>query len=455
MSLRGVPAPSAWLAAVWIAALAWSMVLARRGHLAGSILVIVLATGLFARSLLAAYDALRRGVLELEASSEAEESPADRADADPLDVVERVGERLRGALGKVESERDDLLAVLESTGDGIVVLGTHMRIELVNAAARRLLELTVDAPGRALPEASAVVSAGSGLYKYAESLLRGEHPPAQRIDIERGTGVTALLLSGNLVPTRDLRRRAVLVLHDLTDLRHLERVRTDFVANVSHEMRSPLASILGYAETLSEDLGPDDERFADSLERILRNARRLDDIIRDLIQLSRLENATAPQLSGQDVRKMVNGVVEQFVDPAREKELELRVELGLLPAELQLDPDLARQSLVNLVDNAVKYTPRAGRVVVRGWLEGEDLVLSVSNTGPGIPPEHQARIFERFYRVDTARSRAVGGTGLGLAIAKHAAALHGGSVRLRQSNAEDTTFDLVLPVHTRKPKAKA
>lgn len=361
-------------------------------------------------------------------------------------AVQLAREGLAEARRKAEHERDDVVGILEATTEGIVVLGHHHRIEMINDAARRLLLSPPDPLGRSLHE----VCREPALLAYADGLRRGEGLPARTIELPApGDRPRVVSISGALVRGDRLRSRAVLVLHDLTDLQRLESMRTDFVANVTHEMRSPLASILGYAETLvEEERLPAADRLV-YLERILRNSRRLDDIIRDLIELSRLEHATAPEVERTDLAALIQETVDGFRDLARDRKIELEVHAGGLPPTVDVDAGLVRQALANLVDNAVKYTPARGRVTVTAEVDasGESVAISVADTGPGIPPEHQVRVFERFYRVDTARSRALGGTGLGLAIVKHAAALHGGTVELEsEGEGEGATFRMVLPL---------
>lgn len=428
----------------WGRALLWRIgSIALATGLAGSLgLGWALGVGLIgsfvlARHLMTAWAPLRREVLELEGPDQSSASIAEL-----VDRVRRARERLARERSKAERERDDLMGVLEASTEGIVVLDGNQRVELLNGAARRLLQAPIDAPGRHLHE----LSRDRALIQYAESLAAGESPPPLRVEVSNGGGTLSLFVSGDTVPGNPERQRSVLVLHDGTHLQHLERVRTDFVANVTHEMRSPLAAILGYAETLETDCEESEETIRDSIQRILRNARRMDGIIRDLIQLSRLENASAPQLEATDVRAMVSAAVADYEDLAGAKRIELVCEHAGLPPRLDLDADLVRQALVNLLDNAVKFTPEGGRVEVASSLEGDELHLSVRDTGPGIPLEHRARIFERFYRIDTARSRQLGGTGLGLSIVKHAAALHGGTVRVESELGRGTSFELSLPV---------
>ncbi len=385
-------------------------------------------------------DPLRRQVIELAEREEGLQRgmPLDLDEASAL--VRRARERLDSIRGLAERERDELFTVLEASFEGILVLGRDDRVERLNDAARHLVGAEVEPVGRPLEE----VVRHHELRRFVDLLAEGRRPDPIRIDLPDGSRTRSLEVSGGLSGAGD-GRRTVIALRDLTALQHLERVRSDFVANVTHEMRSPLASILGYAETLRDLSDASPEERDGFVDRILRNARRLEDIIRDLIQLSRLEQAAAAELAEVDVGELVREVASAFEDTAGAKKIALEVDVGRLPRVLQLDRDLVRQVLVNLVENAVKYTPEGGRVQVGGRLEGGELHLSVRDTGPGISREHQERIFERFYRVDTARSRALGGTGLGLAIAKHSAALHGGSVRLESELGRGSLFELVIP----------
>ncbi len=433
------PADPVWRG-VFLRAMLAGVLVATAGWLsfAFGLVVALAASGAIAAHLVSELEPLRRRVLELGGSDAAE-----RADLEELArSVDETREALAQNERQAELERDDLLGVLQASSEGILVLGDDLRVELINDAARRMLGPPVEPLGRSLPEITREVD----VIAFAEALRRGEHPAPRRAELLRPRGRSAALLSGSLVHGATLKGRAVVVLHDMTELSRLERVRTDFVANVTHEMRSPLASILGYAETLVDDPGTSTEQ-KDHLERILRNARRMDDIIRDLIELSRLEHASAPEAVATDLRALVREVVEGGRDQAEQKGIAVEVEVDELPPRLLVDPGLVHQALANLVDNALKYTPQGGRVLVRGRMLAagrETLELAVSDTGPGIPPEHLARIFERFYRVDTARSRALGGTGLGLAIVKHAAALHGGRVRVESTLGEGSTFLLEL-----------
>jgi signal transduction histidine kinase len=238
---------------------------------------------------------------------------------------------------------------------------------------------------------------------------------------------------------------AVLVLHDVTDLRRLETMRRDFVANVSHELKTPLTSIAGYAETLVGETpdGPTTRRF---LEVILGNARRMHRLVDDLLDLSRIESGGwLPAPESVDVADTAAEVLENFADRARAGGVTLQVEVPPDAAPLVADPQAVRQILTNLIDNALRYTPPGGRVSIASWRDHHDTMIEVRDTGSGIPAEHLPRLFERFYRVDASRSRAEGGTGLGLAIVKHLVEAHGGICTAESALGQGTVIRIRIP----------
>ncbi|HEY8532174.1 MAG TPA: ATP-binding protein, partial [Limnochorda sp.] len=237
---------------------------------------------------------------------------------------------------------------------------------------------------------------------------------------------------------------AVAVLRDVTEMRRLEQVRTEFVANVSHELRTPLTAIKGFIETLLDGAVDDPATARRFLEIVRRETDRLVRLINDLLDLSRLESPHLEvQLVPVDLKPLVEECLELFRHRAASRSIELSCELqGSLWA--LGDASLIRQVLVNLVDNAVKYTPPGGRVWISGGLEGSWAELAVSDTGPGIPGRALNRVFERFYRVDKARSRDMGGTGLGLSIVRHAVERQGGRVWVESAPGEGSTFRVRL-----------
>jgi signal transduction histidine kinase len=237
----------------------------------------------------------------------------------------------------------------------------------------------------------------------------------------------------------------LLVLSDVTDVRRLETVRRDFVANVSHELKTPLTAIAGYAETLAAEAA--DKQAKQFAETIVENARRMQRLVDDLLDLSRIESgAWAPEPKPLRVQAAALEAWGPFEDRARERRIQLETTTN--SDTIQGDPEALRQIFTNLFDNALRHTPAGGRVRVATERAGTNMLVRVSDTGTGIPADHLPRIFERFYRVDPGRSRQEGGTGLGLAIVKHLVEAHGGHVDAVSELGRGTTIVLSFPFVT-------
>jgi two-component system phosphate regulon sensor histidine kinase PhoR len=240
---------------------------------------------------------------------------------------------------------------------------------------------------------------------------------------------------------------AVLVLHDVTELQRLETVRRDFVANVSHELKTPITAIRGLIDTIVTDEEMPEETRERFLTRIQRQSERLSLLVTDLLTLARLESAEALlEAAPLDLRDIVRSSAANFRASAEERQVSVRVDVPDEPVRIQGDGDALTLLTNNLVDNALKYTPAGGDVQLRLHAADGLAVLDVRDTGIGIAPEHHDRIFERFYRVDKARSRELGGTGLGLSIVKHVCRGHGGSVVVESAPARGSTFRVSLPL---------
>ena len=274
-------------------------------------------------------------------------------------------------------------------------------------------------------------------------LTSGERRTAE-IDLA-GTGRSFVLVGVPFPASPGEAHGAVITFNDVSERRRVDRIRRDFVANASHELRTPLTSIRGFVEAL-EDGGLEESDTAKRfLSRIRANADRMASLVDDLLELSRLESgAQPPSLEPLDCAAVVADVVTSFAKIAARKSISLDADEAEVPRVLG-DSDRLRRILEHLVDNALKYTPDGGRVSVRVGREGDGAMVSVEDTGPGISPEHLPRLFERFYRVDTARSRELGGTGLGLSIVKHLAESMGASVRVTSTPGRGSTFEVRLP----------
>jgi two-component system phosphate regulon sensor histidine kinase PhoR len=239
---------------------------------------------------------------------------------------------------------------------------------------------------------------------------------------------------------------AVVLFHDITELKRLDQIRRDFVANVSHELRTPLSILRGYIEMLLDNPKTSQEELARILSIMERHSKRLALLVSDLLSLAQLESPSANlELGAVPVGELFNNVVRDWNEKLAAKSL--KVVVDLLSESLTLRADEARlhEVLHNLLENAVKYSHQNGQILLRARERGSEVVLSVSDNGIGIGKEQLPRIFERFYRVDKARSRELGGTGLGLAIVKHIAQLHGGRVEAESELGKGTTIRVILP----------
>jgi two-component system phosphate regulon sensor histidine kinase PhoR len=238
---------------------------------------------------------------------------------------------------------------------------------------------------------------------------------------------------------------AVLVMHDLTELRRLEAMRRDFVANVSHELKTPLTSISGYAETLLADR-PDPETTRRFLSTILANATRMQRLVDNLLDLARLEAGHwTPEPEPIDVAGLAQDAWEGTRNGSPASPVTFAIEVGPGAETLVADPDAFHQVLTNLMENALRYTPPGGCIICRSTVDGPGVAVSLADSGSGISPEHLPRIFERFYRSDPSRSRDEGGTGLGLAIVKHLVEAHGGRVSAQSERGKGTIITCWFP----------
>jgi two-component system phosphate regulon sensor histidine kinase PhoR len=355
-------------------------------------------------------------------------------------------EQRRAALLKAEHEQiaSQILAqqqaVFNSMVEGVLVLDSSQRVQLVNQSLQRLFSLP-EVRGQTILETFRLPE----LSDLAQRLQQERTKLAQVLELpgmdERWVEVNAAAV----VDKDGGQHGAILVFHDLTRLKQLERTRQEFVANVSHELRTPLSLIKGFVETLLEGAQNDPERCTRFLQTIEKHTDRLTFLIEDLLTVSRLESGqVVMNLHTVDLHDEAQRVMEDLRRRATEKQatVENAVPLGL---RARADADRLQQVLTNLVENAIKYGRSGGRIEIGGQTKPEGWVeMWVKDDGPGIPAEDRERVFERFYRVDRARSRETGGTGLGLAIVKHIVQAHGGEVWLKCESGQGAAFHFTL-----------
>ncbi len=371
--------------------------------------------------------------------------PADSS-GDALEALaaslNRTAARLDRTIRTLTEERNLSSAILGSMLEGVAVVNASERLLFANRGFAEILELDVPPQsGRALVE----VVRQTELIEAVRKVLAG----APRVEAEIVTGTlrqhffavtVASVLAGDT-------SGAVIVLHDITDLRRLERVRRDFIANVSHEFKTPLTAIQGFAETLLAGAVEDPLNRGRFLGIILEHARRLARLTDDLLKLSKMDaDRLELEIRPVSVSQLVESCLETSQHRAAEKDIRISVNIAENLPEIAGDRRLLAEVLQNLLDNATQYTLPGGQIMVSAETDDGEVVFTISDTGIGIPQADQSRIFERFYRVDAARSREVGGTGLGLAIAKHLVEVHGGRIWVESEVGQGSQFHFSVPL---------
>jgi two-component system phosphate regulon sensor histidine kinase PhoR len=363
-------------------------------------------------------------------------------------LFNEVAPRLEGRIAQLEQDRRQLSAVLSGMSEGVIALDARRRLLFANASADQLFGLVPGSVGRLVPE----LIRSPQVQEAVEATLAGREPYLSEITFAgRETGLqwqTRVLAVHGTPLTGSPPSGAVLVFHDVTELRRLERMRQDFVANVSHELKTPLASIKAYTETLLDWALHDESVNVRFLNRIEEQAERLNQLILDLLSLARIE-------SGQELydhaplvlAPVIGSCVESLRGRAEAKSQDLIIDLDAMDDDtvVMADEEAIRQILDNLIDNAIKYTAERGTVHVNAQLRGDSVAIEVADTGIGIPRDELPRVFERFYRVDRARSRELGGTGLGLSIVKHLVQSIGGQITVESRVGAGSRFTVQLP----------
>ena len=348
--------------------------------------------------------------------------------------VQDLGRRLE----ELSRDRARMEAILSGMVEGVLVVDRQGRLQLVNRAAQTMLHVDASAAGRPYVEvirhpaiAAQLAGALSGTDVDTHELTLSRDPG--RIFVSRAASVSATGGGG-----------AVLVLHDITDLRRADQIRRDFVANVSHELRTPLTAIRGYVEALMDE-GSDREDSQRFLEIIGRHTTRMERLVKDLLRLARLDaRQELLDVAPCDVRQLFNTIVLDLAPAIEEKRQRVSTDVEADACSIGADPAKLHDIIRNLAENAVNNSPEAATIRLAASRIDGTVQVTVSDSGPGIPPQDLTRVFERFYRVDKSRSRP-GGTGLGLAIVKHLVELHGGTARAENRPEGGATFTITLP----------
>jgi len=334
-------------------------------------------------------------------------------------------------------------AIFASMSEGVIAVNNQREIWFLNPAARQMLGLKSNPTGQNL-ERSELPSL---LIGAMDAALSSETPVECEYDAGGAKPIALQLKASQISDVRHQACGAVVVFSDITRLRRLERVRKDFVANVSHELRTPITAIRGFVETLLSGTAESAEERSHFLEIIHRHAERLQSIVDDLLILSKIEQGgelDALETEELNLAVLAQSVIRMLQPQARRRGVAITL-IATGRVTSTVNRRLIEQALMNLLDNALKYSPENSFVRVEVEGGGDEITLSVRDSGPGIAKEHQTRIFERFYRVDKGRDRKVGGTGLGLAIVKHVAMLHGGKVWVESDARSGSRFVLTVP----------
>ncbi|MDQ3488254.1 MAG: ATP-binding protein [Acidobacteriota bacterium] len=355
------------------------------------------------------------------------------------ETVQEVGRRAE----ELASSRARMEAILGGMIEGVLVVNEQGRLQLMNTAARRMLRLAANPGDQHYLE----IVRHPDIAAQIGAALAGNATEGRELTLPQQPG--AIFMSRSAPVTAGTTRGAVLVLHDISDLRRADQVRRDFVANVSHELRTPLTAVRGYVEALLDGI-QDPEQSRRFLETVARHTFRMERLVRDLLRLARLD---AGQESRERVPCSVNalfdGVTTDLAEAATLRRISITSDVASEAATVTGDPAKLHDALRNLLENAINYSPDGGTVLLASRRDDTRIVITVSDKGPGIPEADLGRVFERFYRVDKARTRDgkdPGGTGLGLAIVKHLIELHGGKASAANRPQGGAIFTIDLPV---------
>lgn len=358
------------------------------------------------------------------------------------DAMNRMASRLSDTIGQLDAGKTRLETLLANLDEGVVVIAADRTVRMMNREAGKIFE-TSERMGEGRPYAEVIRHPQA--LAFIDGWVDGNGPGPAEITVAARRETRVIRMSGTAVRYRDESEADILfTLLDTTEEKRLAQVKSEFVSNASHELRTPLTNIRGYLEAIQDAVREGAVPESSFVDVALGNALRMERLIDDLLQLSRAEAGAAPlEKEETSLSAFLSRVAEAHRPEAARTGKTLDVEAG--GGAVRADPRKLALAVSNLVENALKYGKEGGHVTLSGRIEGDACLLEVADDGPGISPEHLPRIFERFYRVDKGRSRALGGTGLGLSIAKHIVESHGGTLRVESRLGAGTRFTILLP----------
>ncbi len=357
-------------------------------------------------------------------------------------AMNRMASHLADTIGQLDAGKARLETLLANLDDGVIVVAADRSIRMMNREAGKILDASETmGVGRPYPE----VIRHPRALAFIDGWIKGEAPKPRDVSIVTRQESRTVQCSGTTVRyPGESNADVLLTLRDVTEERRLSQVKSDFVSNASHELRTPLTNIRGYLEAIQDAVREGAAPESSFVDVALGNALRMERLIDDLLELSRAESGAVPlEKEETSLSAFLSRVADQHRSSAKPAGKTLNVEAG--DGAFRADLRKLALALSNLVDNALKYGKEGGRVTLSGRIDGDDCLLEVADDGPGIPPEHLPRIFERFYRIDKGRSRELGGTGLGLSITKHIVESHGGTMRVESRIGVGTRFILRFP----------
>ncbi|MDA3787930.1 MAG: ATP-binding protein [Desulfobacula sp.] len=360
-------------------------------------------------------------------------------------TMNRMAENLNEKIKDFENRSMELEAVHVSMQEGVIAIDKDERIITINSAAAKIFDFPASKlKARYILE----VARNFGLQKFIQRALATHEPVEEDIVITRDEDLTLNIHSTALYDTKGRRMGTLIIFHDITRIRRLERMHKDFAANVSHELKTPLTAIKGFIETLQEMLVTNDTQQSEKFLKIIeKNVTRMIDLINDLLVLSKLERLKGMniQLEKHNIASLIHTAVQSCSIHIEKKNMDVSISC---PEEIiaMVDPILMEQAVINIVDNALKYSPEGRSITISTVKQGRFIEIMIQDQGNGIKKEHLSKIFNRFYRVDQARSRNEGGTGLGLAIVKHIIQYHNGKIDVDSTKGSGSCFKISLPV---------